>query len=352
MIRVCIGPSIVATKSRSGTIMNRAILIAALALAVTTSFAAAQRAASPDAAAGIATSVRVGDTTQWLEALLGHSPVVSMLSVSPSGRVGAFGATRTSDSRQTGSMSAQGLTGFAINDNRDYVQTAYAGYLEARRYSGAGTTHGLEIAIINRGDTVPASPNAMATKGSTLGLWLSSGLPNITDGTDASLAIGILGGPRRFDSGLVFGNNALAMGAYGGKAIYLGRGHAILWAAPTGGVTGLIRSDASTPGTGGRIIFADDGMYLQDQSGLNVVNVHSGTATIYGSLKLRANNGTMEGFAVDSGGNMKAASLRLAPTTPTSSSAPCAVGQIAADANYMYVCTRPDRWKRTALSEF
>ena len=39
-------------------------------------------------------------------------------------------------------------------------------------------------------------------------------------------------------------------------------------------------------------------------------------------------------------------------TTPTSSHAPCAAGQFTDDANYHYVCTATNTWKRVALSAF
>jgi hypothetical protein len=47
---------------------------------------------------------------------------------------------------------------------------------------------------------------------------------------------------------------------------------------------------------------------------------------------------------------LRAAALFLAPNTPTSSSASGSPGQIAADANYVYVCTAANTWKRTALT--
>jgi hypothetical protein len=39
-------------------------------------------------------------------------------------------------------------------------------------------------------------------------------------------------------------------------------------------------------------------------------------------------------------------------STPASSSAPCTPGQFTDDANYHYVCTAPNTWKRVALSTF
>jgi hypothetical protein len=42
--------------------------------------------------------------------------------------------------------------------------------------------------------------------------------------------------------------------------------------------------------------------------------------------------------------------LYLTPQTPASSSATCTANQVAMDANYVYVCTAADTWKRAALS--
>jgi hypothetical protein len=38
--------------------------------------------------------------------------------------------------------------------------------------------------------------------------------------------------------------------------------------------------------------------------------------------------------------------------TPASSSAACQTGQIQFDSNYLYACTAPNTWKRTALTTF
>ena len=38
--------------------------------------------------------------------------------------------------------------------------------------------------------------------------------------------------------------------------------------------------------------------------------------------------------------------------TPSSSSAACQTGQVEADSNYLYFCTAPNTWKRTAWSSF
>jgi hypothetical protein len=42
----------------------------------------------------------------------------------------------------------------------------------------------------------------------------------------------------------------------------------------------------------------------------------------------------------------------ISPGTPSLSGAPCNVGQLQADSNYLYFCTGPNTWKRAALSSF
>ena len=49
---------------------------------------------------------------------------------------------------------------------------------------------------------------------------------------------------------------------------------------------------------------------------------------------------------------MSASFFNTAPFTPTSSSQACTVGDEAADANYVYVCTATNHWRRSALSDF
>jgi len=53
--------------------------------------------------------------------------------------------------------------------------------------------------------------------------------------------------------------------------------------------------------------------------------------------------GTVASFYGNSNG------LHITPTTPATSSSACVVGQISADANYIYLCTATNSWKRTAL---
>jgi hypothetical protein len=55
-------------------------------------------------------------------------------------------------------------------------------------------------------------------------------------------------------------------------------------------------------------------------------------------------------FEVDKDSNVVAAGLRCTLATPASASAAGTAGDIRWDANYIYVCTATDTWKRTAIS--
>lgn len=58
------------------------------------------------------------------------------------------------------------------------------------------------------------------------------------------------------------------------------------------------------------------------------------------------------GFRVSPTGGVTAAGFAETLTTPTSSAMPCAAGQFTDDANYHYVCTSTNHWRRAALSDF
>jgi hypothetical protein len=64
------------------------------------------------------------------------------------------------------------------------------------------------------------------------------------------------------------------------------------------------------------------------------------------------NTSQVQTFSVDPNGNVIGVTYRETLTTPSSSSAACTAGQFTDDANYHYVCTATNTWKRAALSSF
>lgn len=66
---------------------------------------------------------------------------------------------------------------------------------------------------------------------------------------------------------------------------------------------------------------------------------------------LQTNSATLDGDNVFTGTNTFAAlGLRVGSSTPASASATGVAGTISWDANFLYVCTATNTWKRTALS--
>jgi len=91
-------------------------------------------------------------------------------------------------------------------------------------------------------------------------------------------------------------------------------------------------------------------------SGTNEMMRLSATGDL--SIGTTADCGTLLGigsgcpFTVDQSGKAIALSYHETLTTPASSSAPCNAGDFTDDANFHYVCTAPNTWKRVALSSF
>lgn len=190
----------------------------------------------------------------WLDTLIPNTTSISQGAVlSTSGNIAVLGGTRTSDNPGAGSQGAQGLSGFAINDNASQVQTTYSTYLEARRYAGAGTTQTAEHNIINLGSVITPTPYSMVPTGETLGEWLTCGRSDVLSTTNCSAALGFHNNGKPFEKGLVIGSDALdtAVGgiATGGIAIEMADGQQIHWVASDGAagasITSLVTSGAT-----------------------------------------------------------------------------------------------------------
>lgn len=226
-----------------------------------------------------------GNQTQWLKALISCSTDCSQTwSQSTGGGSGLLGATRTSDNTLAGSMAAQGVAGYAINNNTTQVQTGYAGYFEARKSSGAGTTQVIEADLVNQGALVTLDPYNMLTTGITPALWLSSGRPDVTSGaTNASAAIGVINNNTQFDKGLVFQSNSVTVNSGEAVAIGLPVNYALDWYASAGTKVARIRSDATTASLG--LVFANGLTCFQTMAGTCQVTFDtSGNLTAVGNV--------------------------------------------------------------------
>ncbi len=84
--------------------------------------------------------------------------------------------------------------------------------------------------------------------------------------------------------------------------------------------------------------------FATPQNNVRLINDANGQLTI--------NTVTGGNLQVNGDGVYTTGSFHLNLATPASSSAPCAAGQIGADAKYIYVCVAPNTWKRSPLSSF
>lgn len=198
----------------------------------------------------------------WLETERQYTTRNSQFAtLSTIGQIAMIGGSRTSDSLDAGSMGCIGVAGYAINNNTTQVQTAYAGYFEARRKAGAGITHGIELDIVNEGSVVTINPYIGASVGATLGLWLASG-GEVAGATTASLALGIIKNGAQFEKGIMFAADAI-LGTDGvtgtGVAMALAKGHMLQWYGAGGAGTGYILNDVATAALSTNLRFNDEG---------------------------------------------------------------------------------------------
>ncbi|WP_256978173.1 hypothetical protein [Burkholderia sp. HI2500] len=231
-----------------------------------------------------------GNQSTWLRSLISCSTDCAQTwSQSTGGGSGLLGATRSSDNTLAGSMAAQGVAGYAINDNTTQVQTVYGGYFEARRAAGAGTTQGSEIDVVNQGAVVGLDPYNMFTTGTTPALWLSSGRPDVTSGAaNASAALGIINNNTAFENGIVFHSSALNTTAGEGNAIVLPQKDAVVWYGSAGNKVAAIRSDATTASF--RFVFGNGSYNFQTIAGTTVVSGDtSGNVTANGTVTALGN---------------------------------------------------------------
>lgn len=148
--------------------------------------------------------------TGIMEPVFPNTEDLSQFSVtSRTGNYAITAMSRSSDNPNAGSMSNTGVGAFCQNNNASQVQSGYAIYGEARRSTGAGTTHGTELNIVNFGSVVGIDPYNMSTTGLSNALWLSSGRSDEPAGTNSSLAIGIHNNNNRYTCGIVFGQDSL-----------------------------------------------------------------------------------------------------------------------------------------------
>lgn len=251
---------------------------------------------------------KLGAQSAWLEALRTPTESISDLIVLSSiGQIGIIGGSQTTDSQQVGSQGCIGLVGYSNNNNTGAIQTSYAGYLESRRQVGAGITQGLEIDIVNLGDTGFVYPgNMYPGNNMSNALWLASG-GGVAGAQGASLALGIVANGNNFDKGIAIQTGAVQVYSGEAVAIALGYQNGIVWYDSGTNKVARIRSDATAASIG--IVFSNDAMNLQTMTGTTMftfqdtgvlnINTLTGGYWFYGVQVVGARIG---GWGTSSGG--------------------------------------------------
>jgi hypothetical protein len=102
--------------------------------------------------------------------------------------------------------------------------------------------------------------------------------------------------------------------------------------------------DVGNPANNSATPYIDLNGFGTSQNNVRMINDANGQLTI--------NTLTGGNLQVNAHGVFTTASFHVNLATPSSSSAPCTVGQIGADAKYIYVCVATNTWRRSALNSF
>lgn len=102
--------------------------------------------------------------------------------------------------------------------------------------------------------------------------------------------------------------------------------------------------DVGNPANNSATPYIDLNGFGTSQNNVRMINDANGQLTI--------NTLTGGNLQVNANGVFTTASFHVNLATPSSSSAPCALGQIGADAKYIYVCVATNTWRRSALNSF
>lgn len=222
-------------------------------------------------------------------------------SLSTSGKIGLSGASRASDlSSSYGSLETTiGVAAIAVNDDAFATSarhvTVYGGYDEAETLPGAyGLSFGREIDASNLSGLAPAlsTPGAplsdgtsTVASGTTAGLWIASGGGHASAG-DASFALGIKDNGAHFQTGILFGADALT--DYGGfsYAMRLPKGAVLQWHDA---------ADVAGPSIASTVASAANAMSLQFQDG-GALFLNPGTATV--GFEVQSQIGAVNGLNV------------------------------------------------------
>lgn len=222
-------------------------------------------------------------------------------SLSTVGGMGGLFGTRSSDGGGLGSQGTLAITGVAINDYTPTPVIAEAGYFEAQRKTGAGTTTAVEIDSVNQGG-VPGAWDPYKQLFSANSAW-SFGLSVAAGGartgvSNSSAAINVVGNGAAFGKGLVFYATALDGS---NEAVNFAQGHLMKWYTQSTKTLGTLASatigsnivnftaGSYAPYVGQTLVFSDGAATFASLT--PVIQVNSATQVVMGANALKTSSG-------------------------------------------------------------
>lgn len=286
------------------------------------------------------------------------------------GCIAISGLSRASDSDGlAGGAAPIGISGFLVNDCA-VSRAGWAIYGDVQHQGVVGAaSYGLELAVKNKSENVTGNPYGLA--GGAIGVWLDAGGDPSYGGASTNpcnAAIIILNHDNTWNTGIIFSATGITGtdGVTGrGDAIKMARGHTIKWCFPDGSTSSTITSTVDIGGRETSMLFDNNSIEYFGQSGTNLFFASHDAAAAVGAVnwvqvgnapngsapfvKARASTDADVDLSLLPVGN---GSVRAPLSTPASSAAAGTPGNIKWDANFIYVCTALNTWKRAALTAF
>ena len=264
-------------------------------------------------------------------------------------------------------------SGYQFSPQAFTAGTINVGTVNATKLNGTVNAAQMPLfGISGSGHSPGAVPDPGATAGSTRflredGIWAApgGGTSNGTAGGDLSGSfpnptVSAVHASSGTLNGVVIGAAAPSSGSF--TSVIAGANHGIQFAASASGggynnftLNGNNGDDFRLGFVGGG--GGDNNLYLDVPAGGSFLFRAGATSTFIGGLSASGYSGPglnigSGNFTVDGSGNVKAGTYHETLTTPASSSSACNPGDFTDDANFHYVCTAPNTWKRAALTSF
>lgn len=300
----------------------------------------------------------------------GLNPIYSYMNESTSPGPGVFGPSHVFVVNRLGGNGNREAVHIEADSSVGQVGDQIVGGLAAGRIvAGSGTAYGWNPYA--RVDAI-AGPGSQAIGqevnvdvrrdvAAKVGVQIVDVATSTGEGTsiDAALLLSRQTGARGFQTGIQFGYNSKDPQAAIDAGYGIRPGGTLINALPTtlSLQAGLDLSGVQKPFTDAAVKLAVGNTIRFGANGMGG-SVSSRTSAEAGSILFEANatildfGGGQQNIFGPTGYTTTGSITEAASATPARSSAPCAVGQHAWDANYEYRCVATNHWKRAPLSDF